>query len=326
MRSLACAAAAAFLTFAGAAHATPVGFTYDIYDVPESSQNWLWGVNDAGQFVGGYYEGGPPPTAFYTRPDSSRQMLSHPFGTRIFAYDINNNGIVVGQTYFTPNSGFMVDTNTNSWTSLNVPGAASGQTIAYGINDTNTVVGSWQDGAGNYRGFTYSGGTYSAFDVPGAYITDPYSINNAGQITGLYIEAPGGPWKSFLYDSGTFTEIKVPGANMNWARGINDHGHIVGMYAAESGETWHNFVYTGADYLTFDLEDVVSGSPLGINNAGLIVGGLTSNEFRGMGFYGMISGDPPPDPVPEPANMALMLLGLFGFATTGRLRRRVIPG
>jgi probable HAF family extracellular repeat protein len=56
----------------------------------------------------------------------------------------------------------VVSAATYSFTTLDFPGAT--QTEAYGVNDAGHVVGVYQIGSGNPRGFVFDGATYT--DVP----------------------------------------------------------------------------------------------------------------------------------------------------------------
>ena len=75
-----------------------------------------------------------------------------------------------------------------SFTAIDVPG--SGNTYAYGINNSGQIVGYFQD-AGGYHGFVDTGGRFTTIDVPGAYFTLAYGINDSGQIVGSFVHASG---------------------------------------------------------------------------------------------------------------------------------------
>src|SRR5205807_2545796 len=68
-------------------------------------------------------------------------------------------------------------------------------TLAYGINASGQVVGSYNDNiGGGTHGFLYSGGTYTTLDVPDAGAngtTVAQSINGLGQIAGYYNNGAG---------------------------------------------------------------------------------------------------------------------------------------
>jgi hypothetical protein len=52
------------------------------------------------------------------------------------------------------------------------------------INASGQIVGDYYDGG--EHGFLYSGGVYTTIDVSGSVDTEPRSINDSGQIGGLY--------------------------------------------------------------------------------------------------------------------------------------------
>jgi hypothetical protein len=74
--------------------------------------------------------------------------------------------------------------------------------------------------------------------VPGAVGTNPYDLNDRGQLVGIYSTTNPNPAGAddtrglLLRDGagGPFTAIDVPGAPTTSATGINDAGVIVGPY------------------------------------------------------------------------------------------------
>jgi probable HAF family extracellular repeat protein len=134
----------------------------------------------------------------------------------------------------------------------------------------------------------------TTFAVPGAFLTAPRGINDAGQIVGNDFGGGGG----FLYSGGSFTDLNGPALGINnagqivggnssgaylysggayttispgfTASGINDRGQIVGY----GGPTGIGFLYSGGSFAT--LAPAVPGAtetvPFGINDRGQIVG------------------------------------------------------
>jgi probable HAF family extracellular repeat protein len=102
-----------------------------------------------------------------------------------------------------------------------------------GINDSGQMVGSFLDGYHAPQGFLLTNSTFSVINVPGAYLTEIYGINNLGQMVGISDSSSGS--RGFLYGGGVFTTIDdpngyLPGGAM--PRGINNLGQIVGSYIA----------------------------------------------------------------------------------------------
>jgi probable HAF family extracellular repeat protein len=143
------------------------------------------------------------------------------------ANGINNAGHIVGTVIGKGVHGFLDIDGTVGI--IAVPGAAA--TFAYGINNSDQVVGRFVDDEGDHEenhGFLYVGGTFSTIDVPGASFTQASSINDAGDIVGYFSDTKG--VHGFLYGGGTFNIIDVPGAVGTRASGINGAGQIVGYF------------------------------------------------------------------------------------------------
>src|SRR5690242_6502271 len=75
---------------------------------------------------------------------------------------------------------------------------------------------------------------FRAFDVPGAYATQPRSINAAGWICGTYTTGPAEPFHAFLRSpEGRITKFDVPGSAFTLATGMNDLGQVVGFWSPD---------------------------------------------------------------------------------------------
>jgi probable HAF family extracellular repeat protein len=134
---------------------------------------------------------------------------------------------------------------------------------------------------------TYS---FSSFDVPGAFRTDPNGINNAGQIVGSYGDTSGNT-HGFLMSGGVYTTIDHPGAATGiyggtTAYGINDDGQIVGIYLVCGVPNGYgcerSFLLSGGVFT--DLPDAPGSMPgttdaLSINNSGVIAGYFVDSCF-----------------------------------------------
>jgi probable HAF family extracellular repeat protein len=96
------------------------------------------------------------------------------------------------------------------------------------INNAGQIVGCYDTCT---RGFLLSGSTFTPVDVPGAVVTAPHGINDAGDIVGSYFD--GTTLRGFLYDGVTFTTIDAPGAVITSVFRINNSGDVVGYYVTE---------------------------------------------------------------------------------------------
>src|SRR5258706_14385254 len=75
---------------------------------------------------------------------------------------------------------------------------------------------------------------FISFDPPGSTGTIPASINDAGAITGFYMDRRG-THRSFVRAAdGTFTTFAAPASINTYAQGINRAGVVVGWYSTDS--------------------------------------------------------------------------------------------
>jgi probable HAF family extracellular repeat protein len=145
-----------------------------------------------------------------------------------------------------------------------------------------------------------SGGTYTSLTVPGAGFTDPFKINDSGQIVGIYAQEIGHDYHGFLLSDGSYSLLDVPGAAETVVGGINNLGQIVGYYTARG--TQHGFLLRGGSYSTVDVPGATLTEIWDINDAGQLVGNYLDAAGR---FHGFVA-----TPTPEPS--ALVLWSLAG--------------
>jgi probable HAF family extracellular repeat protein len=176
-----------------------------------------------------------------------------------------------------------------------------------------------------------------------------YDINNVGQITGS-ANRPNGPQHAFRYQNGVMTDLGVlAGTTASQGLAINDLGQVVGrsFYTTGTGvEVNSAFLYSGSTMVNLGY-----GQAFGINNAGDVVGCDGSHAFiyqngtmidlntliaPGSGWTlsaafaindaGQIVGQGSFNgnkaflltPIPEPATVSLLAVGLGAMA----MRRR----
>jgi uncharacterized membrane protein len=160
------------------------------------------------------------------------------------------------------------------------PGAV-GRTVAFGLNNSGQIVGSYSFQSGGSHGFLYDQGEFTTLDVPfsGANNTGARGINDVGEIVGNYGDLNG--QHGFLYAAGDFTALDMPGADTGTTTvlGINNSGQIVGIYEdhppqSAGGPRAHGFLYLDGVFTTLDVPfaGAVNTSPTGINDRGQIVG------------------------------------------------------
>jgi hypothetical protein len=159
-------------------------------------------------------------------------------------------------------------------------------TLAGGLNDQGTVVGTYYDHI-SLHGYIMDHGTYTSYDVPipGASDTDLTAINNQGDFVGTY----------FLNDqSYAFSRIKGRLAPVNYPSntggitllsGINNHGQILGTSSDASGSL--GFVYQDGHFLfTFRVPFPGAAGTVakGLNDYGEIVGSYSTSDGITHGF------------------------------------------
>lgn len=150
-------------------------------------------------------------------------------GNEIAGYSSTDPAGLTHQQAFTFGDGKL--TNVNALLPANFNSQATG------VNNAGTVVGFYQNAAGNFSGFIDTGGNISSFQFPGSTSTQALGINNMGNIVGTYTAANGNTL-GFLDRGGAFTTLDPFGSTSVTANGINDSGHIVGFYtAAANGNT-----------------------------------------------------------------------------------------
>jgi probable HAF family extracellular repeat protein len=208
-----------------------LGFTP--IDFSGAHDTYPYKINDNGQIVGYFADNNFIQHGFlyddgdYTRIDYTANGVMYPS----FAYDIDSNGQIVGEyqdgTRF---HGFLRDIG-GTFTSIDVTinGVPAIDTSITGVNDQGQMTGTYSDGSGRHA-FLLDHNVATRIDVPGAGFTQPWSINNNGQIVGYYLS--GGRLQGFLWANGSFTTLtNHPGALIQSpVYDIDDLGRITGVY------------------------------------------------------------------------------------------------
>jgi uncharacterized membrane protein len=106
------------------------------------------------------------------------------------SHGINNSDDIAGDYPYIVNNqpahvGYLL--TAGGANSFQVPG--SRYTYAFGIDDTDAVVGYYVDAGGFRHGYLLTAGQFTTLDVPDAIETQAYGINNAGIIVGFYRDA-----------------------------------------------------------------------------------------------------------------------------------------
>jgi hypothetical protein len=224
------------------------------------------------------------PTPMFIGFDAPGAGIRGDAGT--FPQQINQSGEAVG---------WLLDANlivhafirdsSGSITVFDAPGATTkccSGTFALSINSAGTFTGYFADDTFTIHGFVRTqGGVVTTFDaLPGSPITQPYSINDSGVITGAgYDPNTQVPHGFVRATDGTITIFDVSGGIGTFPIGINDAGVVTGSVL--SPVITRGFI-RGVDGTITVLDapgaaPPCSGSgcethPMGINASGAIVG------------------------------------------------------
>lgn len=269
----------------GAAHAQGPPYTFQTIQYPNAVTTEPYGINNSGVVVGTFvdqsgihhgfkYEGG------------TYSLIDFPGSTQTWALGINNLGQIVGSHSLNGPDGpwhsFVLDNG--NYVQFDVPGWESD---ARGINAAGSIVGVYNAGGIlPTHGFTRTpDDTYTTLDHPGALYTFLWGINDAGKISGSYINDNDPTYTShgFVYAGGTFMKIDYPGARATSVIGINNLDDVVGSHIQNNGA--HGYIHSQGRFRSFDMPGATSTRAIAINDSREIVGSYFSSQCAsGCGF------------------------------------------
>ncbi|NLT21493.1 MAG: hypothetical protein GXX82_00440 [Syntrophorhabdus sp.] len=224
------------------------GTTWYRLDHPGAMWTFAMGINDGGTLVGTWVDPGGVAFGFSLTGGGYAHIDPYPSADESYVYSINNANTIVG--WFSGDrpevpaglSGYYgYSLSGGVYTFLDYPAGPGVIFHAYGINDSDAIVGQCVDFEGTHC-CSLSGDTLSFLDRPGADFAVAWGVNNGGAIVGEYSDATG--THGFLLDGATWATLDYPGALETVAHGINDSGVIVGYFTDHSGT--HGFVATPA--------------------------------------------------------------------------------
>ena len=176
-------------------------------DVGGGPNTWVTGINNAGDYVGGY---GPQifPSNGFVNHEGTISPVSVPGAKSTLPYGIATDGSLVGCTLLHNQDFVFVRGPQGQYQTFHIPNASN--QCAFGINNgAHLIVGYYLDNALIYHGFTYdylAGGAGVAdgasvsvitVDYPGAIITEVTGVNGKGEISG-YAVLPTGSYFGFI--------------------------------------------------------------------------------------------------------------------------------
>jgi len=160
------------------------------------------------------------------------------------------------------------------------PGANGSEAFGFA---KGTTVGTFAFFGPENQSFTFHGGQYKVFSVPGATETFALAINDNGQIAGGYVGGSPAVDHCFVDTAGTFTTIDYPGSGGTICLDINLAGHVSGVYY-DAAFNPHGFTYDGSTFTSLDFPGGSQTVANGINSAGEVVGSYVDASNVGHGF------------------------------------------
>jgi hypothetical protein len=182
-------------------------------------------INDSGMVVGAFTDAFGL-THGFSYSHGTWTQIDFPGSSDTEAFAVNSTGDIVGVYDASQpiTHGFLL--TGAKFQTIETPYGI--QSAAQGINDFGVITGfGWSDPfTGPYTGFKLRNNSFTRFDFPGSQFTLPYSINNASDLAGFFIDPEGSFW-------GMVTIYGYPYQVFAAVFGNNDLGQICG-YAYDS--------------------------------------------------------------------------------------------
>ncbi|MFY9647209.1 MAG: hypothetical protein WAK29_18665 [Terriglobales bacterium] len=271
--------------------ASAFAVTFTTLDNPgDPTFNQLLGINDSGVIVGYYGSGaaGHPNMSYTIPPPYSSNLYASaqlPASVQTQATAINKSGVVVG--FWSPTNvgngtdayfGFGREANGFTYLSINNPNVSSYPEVNQirGINESQLVVGYYNDQNGVSHGFTYSlkTGVFTPVTLPGNTSVGVTGISNNDEICGFAIS--GTYISAFIAKTNgeLLASFGVPGSSNTQMLGVNSQGIAVGFYLDQNNIPHGILCNVHTRSITYlDDPEGVNGTMLnGINDSGEIVG------------------------------------------------------
>ena len=220
-----------------------------------------------------------------------------PFGYRSFAYALNSQGVVVGESTL-DTSGNIGQTRPVMWNNSNEAEELwADQNFggkALGINDAGFVIGRYGSGSGipqpgsgipDGGGFIWDPTTRSFADLGdlGGQRVEATGINDLGQVVGSSENFESDP-RAFIWNAtGGMLDLGTLGGNTSRGTAINAIGQVIG-YSTLANGSQHPFIWDATngmrDLGTLDSQGDVQSFAFAVNDGAEVVG----VEFGSGGF------------------------------------------
>ncbi len=211
------------------------------------------GVNKHGTIAGNAFEINFDNSSFQGFIDKRGMLFQPTAGGQIVAgvTRITDVGTILGTLALAPASQFSFSrtigfTTTKTGVVSTIDDGATLSVTPVGIDLAGDhVVGYSIDTVLGLHGWSYAQGSFTPVSYPGASVTVPSGVNNAGVISGSYFIGPisvnpPSPSHGFVWQNGAYTAFDVAGASSTTINGMNEAGHVTGCYTDSSGT--HGFL------------------------------------------------------------------------------------
>jgi probable HAF family extracellular repeat protein len=146
--------------------------------------------------------------------------------------------------------------------------------IATGINNAGTLVGTSYDANGDSHAFYLQGGTQSALTTLGGSTSEANGISSDGRIAGSSALSSGlthaCDWISGTPTDADPTNVEGPSRGL----AINKSGVLIGYYSNSSSQP-QGFTFNGSALTAIDYPSATQTTVNGINDQGLLAGSYT---------------------------------------------------
>jgi probable HAF family extracellular repeat protein len=163
-------------------------------------------------------------------------------------------------------------------------GALAAGCLAVGLFYPQWIYAVREFGYYYHRAPTYTGTIVGPL---GVQLSQPFDINERGDIVGVYANPPFAyeDTRAFVSVGGMTRNLGTLGGNASFATAINARGEIAGFSQTHAGDV-HAFRYSNGVMLDLNrsLGDPPHSEAFGINEAGDVVGTLTRADGTGRAF------------------------------------------
>ena len=278
------------LAFTSVVVAKPASSTTIEY--PGAVSTFAYGINPAGDIVGGYVDTLGHEHGFVLR-GGTFMSFDWPGSTWTEGWGINPQGDIVGQYGLVDENGFktvhgflLTDGNLQA---IDVPDQPN--TMPVKISPEGTIVGCYHDG--NPNGSTILNTMYgfvldaAGFTFHSMNRTMNNGVNPAGDVVGLYYSpTTGRVEQSYLIRDGVETWFQFPGSVATLAWDISARGTIVGFHRTSlTGPLqFHGLVMQDGEMTSFDIPGATETRAYGVSATGDIVGHYRDSTGYYHGF------------------------------------------